>query len=146
MPFIIGSNSNETSVALAFGLEPVALVEKLGKARILVKSLYRGVADDAELGRQVLRDVAFTAFAQRGKPEASAGPAWPSDSLWRPTVLTFWPDAQQLPDGGGRLHFDTRLTPRRSAREACSPLTPYGNASSTFLLPCQSGKARSQQA
>ena len=173
VPLIIGSNSNETSVALAFGLEPAALVKKLGAARILVKPLYPGVADDAELGRQVVRDVAFTAFAQRiavlhatraptfryyfdrlpaqqqgrepgvahggevpavfgtgdacaclavgltdadrrawqglaerwvafaqrGKPELAAGPAWAPDSRWRPTVLTFGPEAQQLQPG-----------------------------------------------
>lgn len=65
VPLVIGSNSNETSVALAFGLEPAALVKQLGAARILVKPLYPGVTDPAELGRQVVRDVAFTAFARR---------------------------------------------------------------------------------
>ena len=65
VPLIIGSNSNETSVALAFGLDPAALVKKLGKARILVGPLYPGISDDSELGRQVVRDVAFTAFARR---------------------------------------------------------------------------------
>lgn len=173
VPLIIGSNSNETSVALAFGLEPAALVQKLGSARLLVKPLYPGVADEAELGRQVVRDVAFTAFArriavlhapraptyryyfdrlparqqgrepgvahggevpavfgtgdlcaclavgltdadrrawqglaerwvafaQRGKPESAAGPAWSVDSLWRPAVLVFGPQSQQLQPG-----------------------------------------------
>jgi len=148
-------------------------VKKLGAARILVKPLYPGIADDAELGRQVVRDVAFTAFArriaalhapraptfryyfdrlpaqqqgrepgvahggevpavfstgdlcaclavglsdadrrawqglaerwvafaQRGKPELAAGPAWPVDSLWRPVVLEFGAESQQLRPG-----------------------------------------------
>ncbi len=65
VPLLIGSNSNESSVALAFGLEPAALVKKLGAGRILVGPLYPGVSDDAELGRQVVRDLAFTAFARR---------------------------------------------------------------------------------
>ncbi|WP_162245890.1 MULTISPECIES: carboxylesterase/lipase family protein [unclassified Roseateles] len=173
VPLVIGGNSDETSVALAFGLEPAALVQKLGAARILVKPLYPGVADDAEFGRQVVRDVAFTAFArriavlhaplaptfryyfdrlpaaqratapgvahggevtavfgtgdlcgclavalteddrrawrglagrwvafaQRGKPEQAGGPAWATDSLRRPTVMTFGPDGEQLQPG-----------------------------------------------
>lgn len=65
VPLIIGSTSNETSVALAFGLEPAALVKKLGASRIFVAPLYPGIDDNAELGRQVVRDVAFTAFARR---------------------------------------------------------------------------------
>jgi para-nitrobenzyl esterase len=65
VPLVIGSNSDETSVALAFGLDPAALIRKLGAGRILVGPLYPGVTDDAELGRQVVRDVAFTAFARR---------------------------------------------------------------------------------
>ena len=34
VPLIIGNNSDETSVALAFGIEPAVLVQKLGAARI----------------------------------------------------------------------------------------------------------------
>jgi para-nitrobenzyl esterase len=173
VPLVIGSNSNETSVALAFGLEPTALVKQLGAARILVKPLYPGVADDAELGRQVVRNVAFTAFVRRiavlhapraptyryyfdrlpaqqqgrepgvahggevpavfgtgdlcaclavglteadrrawqgladrwvafaktAKPELGAGPVWAADSLRKPAVLSFGPEAQQLQPG-----------------------------------------------
>lgn len=77
VPLIIGSNSNETSVALAFGLDPAALVKKLGKARILVGPLYPGIADEAELGRQVVRDVAFSAFARRiAVLHAPRAPTW----------------------------------------------------------------------
>ena len=65
VPLVIGSNSDETSVAVLMGLEPAALVKKLGAARILVGPMYPGVTDNAELGRQVVRDVGFTAFARR---------------------------------------------------------------------------------
>ena len=77
VPLLIGSNSDETSVALAFGLQPAELVKKLGAARILVRPLYPGVTDDAELGRQVVRDVAFTAFARRiAVLHAKQAPTW----------------------------------------------------------------------
>ncbi len=77
VPLIIGSNSDETSVALAFGIDPAALVKQLGVARILVRPLYRGVSDDAELGRQVVRDVVFTAFARRiAVLQAQRAPTW----------------------------------------------------------------------
>ncbi len=77
VPLLIGSNSDEASVALAFGLQPAALVKQLGAARILVGPLYPGVTDDAELGRQVVRDVAFTAFARRiAVLQSRRAPVW----------------------------------------------------------------------
>ena len=65
VPLVIGSNSDDASVALAFGIQPAALVAKLGGAKTLVRRLYPGVKNDAELGRQVARDAVFTAFARR---------------------------------------------------------------------------------
>lgn len=65
VPLVIGSTSDDGSVAFAFGIEPGALVAKLGGAKRLVRLLYPGIADDAELGRQVARDAVFTAFARR---------------------------------------------------------------------------------
>ena len=65
LPLIIGSNSDEASVATAYGMEPAKLVQGLGKLKILVKPLYPKVSNDAELGRQVMRDAGFTAFARR---------------------------------------------------------------------------------
>ncbi len=77
VPLIIGSNSDDASVALAFGLQPQALVKRLGAARILVGPLYPGVTDDAELGRQVVRDVVFTTFARRlAVLHAKRAPTW----------------------------------------------------------------------
>ena len=65
VPLVIGSNSDDASVALAFGIQPAALVAKLGGAKNLVRRLYPGVSEDSELGRQVARDAVFTAFARR---------------------------------------------------------------------------------
>jgi para-nitrobenzyl esterase len=77
IPLLIGSNSDETSVALAFGIEPAQLIKKLGAGGVLVRPLYGGVAGDAELGRQVVRDAVFTAFARRVAVLHSANaPVW----------------------------------------------------------------------
>ena len=77
VPLLIGNNSDETSVALAFGIQPAVLVQKLGAARVVVRPLYRGVTDDAELGRQVVRDVVFTAFARRiAVLQSERAPTW----------------------------------------------------------------------
>ena len=65
LPLIIGSNSDEATVATAFGLDPAAVVDRLGAGKILLKPLYPGVNDNAELGRQAVRDLVFTAFAKR---------------------------------------------------------------------------------
>ena len=65
VPLIIGSNSDDASVAIAFGVEPAQLVRKLGRARVLLQPLYPGVEDAGQLGREVARDVVFTAFARR---------------------------------------------------------------------------------
>ena len=77
VPLIIGSNSDDASVALAFGIDPAQLVQKMGRARILVRSYYPGVADDRQLGREVARDVVFTAFARRiAYLHSSKAPTW----------------------------------------------------------------------
>jgi para-nitrobenzyl esterase len=77
IPLLIGSNSDETSVALAFGIQPAQLIKKLGAGGVLVRPLYRDVAGDAELGRQVVRDAVFTAFARRIAVLHSANaPVW----------------------------------------------------------------------
>lgn len=77
IPLLIGSNSDETSVALAFGIQPAQLIKKLGVGGVLVRPLYRDVKDDAELGRQVVRDAIFTAFARRvAVLHAARAPVW----------------------------------------------------------------------
>ena len=65
VPLIIGSNSNEATIAVAFGVDPAKLVERMGLARIPLQSLYPGVASDANLGRESVRDLIFTTYARR---------------------------------------------------------------------------------
>ena len=47
----------------AFGLDPAQIVQRLGAGKVLLKPLYPGVTDNAQLGREVVRDLVFTAFA-----------------------------------------------------------------------------------
>ena len=65
VPLVIGSNSDDASVVLAFGIDPAQAVQKLGKARVLVKAFYPEVKDERQLGLAMGRDVGFTAFARR---------------------------------------------------------------------------------
>ena len=77
VPLILGNNSNEATVAELFGIDPAKLIEKLGVAKIALKPLYPGVTDDADLGRQVIRDLIFTAFAKRiADAHATRAPSW----------------------------------------------------------------------
>jgi para-nitrobenzyl esterase len=77
VPLLIGSNSDEASVAVLMGIDPAALVKKLGAARILLRPLYPGVSNDLELGRQAVRDVGFTAFARRiAVLQSKSTPTW----------------------------------------------------------------------
>ncbi|MEO5881062.1 MAG: carboxylesterase family protein, partial [Caldimonas sp.] len=77
LPLVVGSTSDDSSVAVAFGIDPAALVKKLGAARIAVRTLYPRDTDDAELGRQVVRDVVFTTFAKRiAWLHAERAPTW----------------------------------------------------------------------
>ena len=77
LPLIVGNNSDDGSVAVDFGVDPAALIRRLGAARIFVKPLYPGQNDDALLGREVARDVVFSAFARRIAVLHSArAPTW----------------------------------------------------------------------
>jgi len=40
LPLIVGTNGDEASVAVAFGIDPAALVKRLGAARVAIKPLY----------------------------------------------------------------------------------------------------------
>lgn len=66
MPVMIGSNSDEASVMAVFGIDLAGQIQKLRRERRLglglIKLLYPGVKGDEELGRQVCRDMAFTAL------------------------------------------------------------------------------------
>ena len=77
VPLIIGNNSADASVVESFGVDPAALVQKMGKARILVRSLYPGVSDQKQLGREVARDALFTAFGRRiAYLDSAKAPTW----------------------------------------------------------------------
>jgi para-nitrobenzyl esterase len=76
-PLIIGSNSNEATVAQAFGVDPAKVVERLGAARVLLRILYPGVDGDEQLGREVVRDLVFTTFARRiAYLHSAKAPTW----------------------------------------------------------------------
>jgi para-nitrobenzyl esterase len=59
-PLIMSNTSDDASVVSAFGFDPAELVKTMGAAGLGLKLLYPGVKDQAELGRQALRDVVFT--------------------------------------------------------------------------------------
>lgn len=64
LPLMIGSNSDEASVLAFFGVDAAQAIAGI-RARHpltlrLIKLLYSGVWHDAELGRQVARDISFT--------------------------------------------------------------------------------------
>ncbi len=65
VPLIIGNTSVDGSIAVAMGMDPGAIVKRLGAARVAVKSLYPKVGSDEQLGRETVRDLAFAAFARR---------------------------------------------------------------------------------
>ena len=60
LPLIAGNTSDDTSVVLAFGIDPVAVLKRLGAAGFLIRALYPIVKDDTELARQATRDLVFT--------------------------------------------------------------------------------------
>jgi para-nitrobenzyl esterase len=60
VPLIVGNTSNDSSVVAAFGIDAGEVLKRLGAAGFLVKMLYPGVKDDADLARQVARDLVFT--------------------------------------------------------------------------------------
>jgi para-nitrobenzyl esterase len=77
VPLLIGSNSDEATVVQAFGVDPAQVIKRLGAAKLLVQGLYPGVKDPSELGRQLSRDAAFTAFARRiAVLQSAAAPTW----------------------------------------------------------------------
>ncbi len=77
VPLIIGSNSDDASVATAFGIRGDAVIRQLGAGKLFVQPHYPDVKDDAELGRQVVRDAVFGAFARRiAVLNAPHAPTW----------------------------------------------------------------------
>ena len=77
VPLLIGSNSDEASVAAAFGVDSARLLDQLGRAKVLVGKLHPGVTDDEQLGREVVRDAMFTAYAKRiATLHVAKAPTW----------------------------------------------------------------------
>ena len=77
LPLVIGSNSDEATVAAAFGVDPAKLVKNLRAGKFLLKTLYPGVGDDAELGRETMRDLVFTAYARQiAYLHSRSAPVW----------------------------------------------------------------------
>ncbi|MFN0218456.1 MAG: carboxylesterase/lipase family protein [Hyphomicrobium sp.] len=60
LPLIVGNNSDDASVALAFGVDPAEVIGKIAAAGFVVKLLYPGVDDEKERARQATRDLIFT--------------------------------------------------------------------------------------
>lgn len=77
LPLVVGSNSDEASVAEAFGIDPARVLERLRLARVVAHRLYPGMRDEALLGRYVVRDLVFAAFARRiAWLQAGHAPTW----------------------------------------------------------------------
>ncbi len=77
LPLIVGNVSDDASVVAGFGIDPAAVIKRLGAAGILVRGLYPGVKDDGQLGRQVLRDLLFTMNARWiADRHARLAPTW----------------------------------------------------------------------
>ena len=60
LPLIVGNTSADESVVAAFGFDAAGVLKRLGAAGFLVRALYRGVTEDAEIARQATRDLVFT--------------------------------------------------------------------------------------
>lgn len=78
LPLILGNTSNDSSVVLAFGVNPEKVIEELRKNLIFVGPLYPDIKnDDAELGRQVCRDLVFTVVPRLlAAQHSKRAPSW----------------------------------------------------------------------
>jgi para-nitrobenzyl esterase len=75
-PLIMGNTSDDASVIAAFGLDPAAIIKKLGAAGLGLKILYPNLSED-ERARQALRDVVFTMNARWvADRRSSRAPTW----------------------------------------------------------------------
>lgn len=103
VPLLIGNNSNEATVVELFGIDPAKLIERLGVAKIALKPLYPGVTDDSDLGRQLIRDLIFTAFVKRiADAHALRAPSWRYYFSYMPEKLR---DRQPGVSHGGEIVF-----------------------------------------
>ncbi len=100
VPLIIGSNSNEATVAEGFGIDPADVIKKMGIFKIALKPLYPGVNNNEQLGSELVRDLVFTSFVRRMSDLHSArAPSWRYYFSYVPANLkTQW--ALGVPHGG----------------------------------------------
>ncbi|MCE9669036.1 carboxylesterase family protein [Myxococcus stipitatus] len=59
LPLIVGNTSYDSSVAVAFGINPKDIIDRLGNLAGLVRPFYPDVTDDEALGRRVCTDFVF---------------------------------------------------------------------------------------
>jgi para-nitrobenzyl esterase len=77
VPLIIGSNSDEASVATAFGIDPDRVIKSMGLAGVVLKRLYPEVKNNRELGREVIRDLIFATLVRRiADLHSQRAPTW----------------------------------------------------------------------
>lgn len=101
VPLIIGANSDEATVATAFGLDPAKLVENVrGLPNVALRVLYPRATDDAQIGRELIRDLVFIAPTQRlAALHAKRAPSWRYFFSYVPEGLREkWADG--VPHGG----------------------------------------------
>jgi para-nitrobenzyl esterase len=78
VPLIIGSNSDEATVAIAFGVNPATLVENMGRLpNVALRVLYPRATSQEQIGRELMRDMVFIAPAQRlASLHSKRAPTW----------------------------------------------------------------------
>jgi para-nitrobenzyl esterase len=107
VPLIIGSNSDEATVATAFGLDPAKLVEHVkGLPNIALRMLYLRTTDDAQIGRELIRDLVFIAPAQRlAALHSKRAPTWRYFFSYAPEGLRDNPEWANGAPHGGEIPF-----------------------------------------
>lgn len=101
VPLIIGANSDEATVATAFGLDPARLVENVrGLPNVALRVLYPRASGDAQIGRELIRDLVFIAPTQRlAALHARRAPTWRYFFSYVPAGMR-GPWANGVPHGG----------------------------------------------
>jgi para-nitrobenzyl esterase len=77
LPLIIGNTSDDASVVETSGFDPGEIMRRTGVARVALRKMYPEAKTDSTLGREVLRDVLYSAFVRRiAEAHAKRAPAW----------------------------------------------------------------------
>jgi len=103
LPLILGDTSDDSSVVLAFGIDPAEVVRKMRGAGMVLKALYPGVRSENELARHAVRDVIFTlpvrVVADR---HSKLAPAW--RYYFDYIAVNSRPELSGVPHGGEITH------------------------------------------